>query len=173
MTTTKIERRLDRLEERAPAAPDVDALPLSEGELCRLVARALRGDLTECAAVVYDPAAHSWRLLRNTGGPLAAALNRLHAANPGAVLFPLLADELAEGLAMLDAGRWRIQLMNSRKVSIIGWPGDQPAWSHGATVRDALNVALAQIDPPSAPSDLEGLRALLLSLQPLDGERCN
>lgn len=164
-------QRLNVIERRVQALPAAvkDESQLSDHDRDRLLAETIRGTVNMSAAVKFDPVAGAWVALHYNAHDLADCLNRFWIASNGFPFFPLLAADQLTALAMLDAGRWRLQVMGERSISIIGWPNDHDAWSHGAMTAAAVNVALAQIEPTRLPRDLAGLRALLVDMIPIDG----
>lgn len=152
----------------APAAPDGGEL-FTEAERWERLCYALRGwpNGGPSPAVVWDREAAGWRAQHYDAGGLAELLNRVQRRAQIGPILPVLPGELAGGLAMIDAARWRVQSDGADFLHIIGNYGDWPAWELGAAVRDALLVWRAQTGEP-LPLDLAELRALLARLANLE-----
>ena len=157
-------RRLAALEERAPepaaTSDQTTPAPFSDEErFCRLV-EALRGG--PCGrpspAVAFDPSTQRWQARHYDAGALADLLNGIRERDP-APFVPLLPGEPEQALAMIDAGRWRMQAADGF-LHLLGWPGDHEAGDLGARIRDGVTVWLAQTGQPY-PHDLAELRAML------------
>lgn len=159
-------RRLANLEALGPepaptTAQDEPAPHLSDEERWRLLVGELRGHPGgPSPSVAFDPVTQRWQARHYQAGDLADLLNRIRERDP-APFIPLLPGEPSEALAMIDAGRWRMQVDGAAGfLHLLAWPDDHEASTLGARIRDGVLVWLAQTGEPY-PHDLADLRAML------------